>query len=100
MDAFFQDLRYAARGFARMPLFTAVAVLTVAVGVGANATVFSFVSSLLLRPTPGVADPSSLASVFTSDYSSGLYGSSSYPDFEIAEERRRCLPRARGLFGR
>ncbi len=65
-----------------MPLFTAVAVLTVAVGVGANATVFSFVSALLLRPTPGVADPSSLVSVFTSDYSSGLYGSTSYPDFE------------------
>jgi predicted permease len=82
MDDFIQDLRYAARGFARMPLFTAVAVLTVAVGVGANATVFSFVNALLLRPTPGVADPSSLLSVYTSDFSSGLYGSTSYPDFE------------------
>jgi predicted permease len=82
MDTWLQDARYAVRAFARTPLFTAVAVLTVALGIGANATVFSFVSALLLRPTPGVADPSSLVSVFTSDFSSGPYGATSYPDFE------------------
>jgi len=82
MDTWVQDARYAVRAFGRTPLFTAVAVLTVALGIGANATVFSFVSALLLRPTPGVADPSSLVSVFTSDFSSGPYGATSYPDFE------------------
>ena len=82
MDTWLQDARYAVRAYARTPLFTAVAVLTVALGIGANATVFSFVSALLLRPTPGVADPSSLVSVFTSDFSSGPYGATSYPDFE------------------
>ena len=41
--------------------------LTVAVGIGANATVFSFVNALVIRPAPGVANPTTLVSIFTSD---------------------------------
>ena len=82
MDTLLQDVRYALRGLARAPGVTLIALLTIALGTGANATVFSFVSALLLRPVPGVVDPGTVVSVFTSDFSSGPYGDSSYPDFE------------------
>ena len=81
MDSLLHDLRYAFRMLARTPSFTAIALVTLALGTGANVTVFGFVSALLLRPAPGVADPGNLISIFTSDYSSGPYGDSSYPDF-------------------
>lgn len=81
MDTLLQDLRYAVRMIAKSPGIAAIAFLTIGVATGANATVFGFVSALLLRPAPGVVEPGSLISVFTSDYSSGPYGSSSYPDY-------------------
>jgi predicted permease len=86
MATWLADVRYALRSFARTPGFTAIVLLTVAVGTGANATVFSFVNALLLRPAPLVADPSHLVSVFTSDFSSGPFGNTSYPDFQSIQD--------------
>ena len=97
MSGFLFDIRYALRGLGRTPGFTAIVLLTVAVGTGANAAVFSFVDALLLRPAAGVVDPARLVAVFTSDYSAGPYGYSSYPDYRLDEGRRADICGARGL---
>ena len=59
-DHAIQDLRYALRGLARSPGFAITVALTFALGVGANAAVFSIVEPLLLRTPPGLVDPGQL----------------------------------------
>ncbi|HEU6453431.1 MAG TPA: ABC transporter permease [Gemmatimonadaceae bacterium] len=61
-DVAVQDARFALRSFRRSPAFTAVAVLTLAIGIGANTAIFSAVDALLLRPLP-FADPDRLMQV-------------------------------------
>jgi len=75
------DIRYGLRMIAKAPSFTLLAMLALAIGICGNTTIFSVINGLLFRPLTGVKEPARLVAVFTSDYSSGLYGTSSYPDY-------------------
>jgi hypothetical protein len=88
MDTLRHDIRYALRQLARNPGFTLVTAATLALGVGANTTIFSFVNAVLLRPPARVAAPERLVGIYTSDYSGPAYGASSYPDVEEFAKQR------------
>ena len=81
MDTLLKDIRYALRWMARSPGFSAVAILSLGLGVGVNTAMFSLVDSLLFRPLP-VAEPSTLVDVFTAGGDGDEYATSSYADFE------------------
>jgi putative ABC transport system permease protein len=81
MNTLFQDLKFGLRMLAKNPGFTAVAVLTLALGIGASTAVFSVVNTVILKPLP-YADPDRLMTV-ESMYTRGapVPNSLSYPDF-------------------
>lgn len=84
-----RNLRYAFRGLRRQPLFTLVAVLTLAVGIGANTAIFSLLYQVLLRPLP-YADEGRLVFVWNSYPLGGLpQASVSIPDYL---DRRKDAP--------
>lgn len=75
------DLKYALRRLVRTPGFTLVAVLSLAIGIGANTAVFSVVNAVLLRGLP-VEARRELVEIYTSESDGYAYSTSSYPDFQ------------------
>src|SRR5205814_1910031 len=78
VDLFFQDVRYALRIFRRSPVFTATAVLSLSLGIGANTAVFSVLDAVLLKTLP-VKDPGQLFVLQGGDFS--------YPAYEAFREQ-------------
>ena len=70
METLFQNLRYAIRGFRKSPTFSAVAIITLALGIGANTAMFSIIDGVLLRPLP-YRDSDNLVQIYETDTSHG-----------------------------
>src|SRR5262245_12533395 len=90
MDTLWQDIRFAFRTIRKNPAVTAVAVLSLALGVGANTTIFTLLNAALLGPLP-VARPSELVAVYTTDQANigglGNLNPNSYLNLKDLRER-------------
>lgn len=91
MDGITQDLRYAWRVLRRTPGFTLVAALTLALGIGANAAIFSLVNGILFRPPPGIANPDRLVQIARSYDQAPRWDNWSWPALELIERNARAL---------
>jgi len=96
LDTFWQDLRYGLRMLAKNPGFTAVAVLTLALGIAANSTIFSWINSTILNPIPGISHTSDLLTVMRGERSEHPTPPFSYLDYRDVRDNNRSFS---GLLG-
>src|SRR5580698_1774885 len=81
-----RDIRFGARTLRRNPAFAVAAILTLALGIGANTAIFSLIDEILLRPFP-LPHPAQLAQIYSFNRKTGSFVSGSYPDY--ADFRRQ-----------
>ena len=90
MGTLMRDIRYGLRTMLGSPGFTLVAVLTMAIGIAATSTVFSWMDGLLFRPLPGAGDPDRVVALETVT-ASGDHLLTSYPDYRDLRDRATLL---------
>ncbi|MDQ3755140.1 MAG: ABC transporter permease, partial [Acidobacteriota bacterium] len=96
MMSLLQDIRYGVRMLARKPGFTLIAVLTLALGIGANTAIFSVVNTVLLRPLP-FANAERFVTVYGGRARGGTgYTPVSYPDFADYKKQAQSFERVAG----
>ncbi|MEJ7813401.1 MAG: ADOP family duplicated permease, partial [Gemmatimonadaceae bacterium] len=103
LDALAQDLRYTLRGLRDRPGFTAVIVATLALGIGANAAMFSVVDQLLLRSPAHVRDPERVVRIYFAfpardDQPEGRAPQSDYPTFVDLRDNVRSFARVAAVY--
>jgi len=91
MNTLFQDLKFGLRMMAKSPGFTFLVVLMLALGIGANSTIFSWINSTMLTPIPGVSRTSDLVAVMRGEISEHPTPPFSYPDYADLRARTRSL---------
>src|SRR5688572_11206341 len=93
------DVKYTLRSLARQPLFYTVVLLTLALGIGANAAIFTVVNAVLLRPLP-YPDPDRLVIVWTYNPRQGFNKDvATYPNFEDWRRASQSFEHMSGSFG-
>jgi len=90
LEEFLQDLRYGARMLRKSPGFAIIAILTLALGIGANTTIFSWIRAVLLNPLPGAGDSSRVVAL-EELAPSGDWLPISYPDFRDLRDNSKLL---------
>jgi putative ABC transport system permease protein len=89
LESILADIRYALRALRKQPAFAAVAVLSLALAIGANSAIFSFADALLLRPLP-VANPTAFFDVTSTTPDNPLEGMS-FPDYRDLRDKSRSF---------
>ncbi|MGH9776019.1 MAG: ADOP family duplicated permease [Candidatus Acidiferrales bacterium] len=97
IETLVQDLRYGLRTLRKTPVFTAIAILTLALGIGANTAIFSVVYAILLRPLP-YGHPAQLVSVFDARPAEGINNNGiSYLNFKEVREQNNVFTEMAGF---
>jgi predicted permease len=90
LETAMQDVRYALRGFRRNPAFAATAILSLALGIGANTAIFTLIDALLLRALP-VRDPKQLVELMVTQGRDSLGDSFSYPAVHALADQKEIF---------
>src|ERR1700678_289232 len=90
MTSIWQDVRYSLRMIAKAPGFAAIAILTLALGIGANTTIFSWINSALLNPVPGLASPNEVVALTLSKPGENPFAFT-YPDIQAMRNGQKSF---------
>jgi len=90
METLLKNIRYAVRSLSRQPGFTAIAVITLALGIGANTTIFSLINALILSP-PSIAEPDRVVAIWRTPREKRTEGFASYLDLQDWRTRNQSF---------